>query len=413
MKPIRDDEKGQNFIRGSHITFQNIEMFFTTFKEIGQYAVYLFLAFVAVYLWLIVAKQDFYYFYKYEMAHLYSRFGGLKGTTLITYEGETYLITYAEIFQNPVILTSVAHVWACVIEGMVVGALGVMAVTGIVCAWFIRTGRKLGAAKFVRGSKLTSNDNYIRLAKALSCSDVVVPAVVVDKRIEKRDYSAARMKYLPLPLYFEVQQVLVHGTIGSGKSQLILSLSRQIIASSRPSKRIYVDVGCNLLPELYRPGDLILSPFDVRSLFWDIWAEFETDVDFRMFASYLIPMPAGMSDPFWINAPRSILASAAYTMQDDPERSVKALLDVLLMSEIKDLCDYLDETEAKNLVSEKVAKTTLSIRGVLAIYVYCLKYLIGTEKSDQDGKTKPAFSIKKWIQDENATGSLFITLPED
>ncbi len=413
MKPMRDEEKGQNFIRGSHITFQNLEMFFTTLKQIGLYAVYLFLGIVVLYVYWMVSRQDLYFFYKYEVAHLMVKLTGLKGTTYIVYDNETYLISYAEMFQNSVILAAVAEVWASLIEGAIVGGLAVVLVTAGVSAWFIRTGRKLGAAKFVRGAKLVSNDHYIRLAASIPCSDIQVPAVVVDKRVAKRDYRGARVKHLPLPLYFEVQHMLIHGTIGAGKSQLILALCRQIIASKRPSKRIMVDVGCNLVSELYRPGDLILNPFDRRSVFWDIFEEFQTDVDFRMFASYLIPMPAGMSDPFWINAPRSILASVAYTMQDDPERSVKALLDVLLLSEIAELCEYLDESEAKSLVSDKVPKTTLSIRGVIATYVYCLKYLIGMERSDENGREQPAFSIKNWIQDEKATGTLFICLPED
>jgi Type IV secretion-system coupling protein DNA-binding domain. len=101
--------------------------------------------------------------------------------------------------------------------------------------------------------------------------------------------------------------------------------------------------------------DKILNPFDARCENWDLWYEARTATDFENMAESLIPMH-GETDPFWVNAARTIFGSAAFTMQDKNNRSIKELLKVLLMSELKDLHSFLANTEAATLTSDKIEK---------------------------------------------------------
>lgn len=346
----------------------------------------------------------------YFTAHFFNGLGMGLDHTVVDFEGKPYHTTYAELLIDPYVRGVVVHFWQCLLKAAVVGAFVFAGAVFIAFRYFDVSGKQLSADKFIRGNRLVSNQAYIKACRALRLSPMVIPAVANSKAVfASENYDKARLQALPLPKHFEVQHVLIHGTTGVGKSQLALHLVSQIKALPLQSKRVVVDVGCNLLPLLYNPDeDFILNPFDERTEFWDVWEEFKTEADFRNGAAYLIPMPSHINDPFWINAPRSILASTAYAMREDPKRSIAKLLDILLMIDLPELSEYLDESEARVLVSPQLAKTSLSIRGVLATYVQCLKYLIGTEKPG-----KPPFTLREWIQNEEAQGTLFICIPED
>ncbi len=171
----------------------------------------------------------------------------------------------------------------------------------------------------------------------------------------------------------------------------------------RGDKVILYDKGCSFTPIYFRESeDVLLNPFDSRCANWDLWAEALEAADFENMAESQIPMQG--NDPFWVNAPRTIFASAAYTMQDDPDRSIMKLLDLLMVGDLADLTRYLEGTEAASLADEKIEKTALSLRTILTTYLKSLRYLAGLEGSD-----KPAFSIRNWINDDSQRGWLFIS----
>ena len=413
MKKInRNDDRGQNFIRGSQIFFQNLRMFIEASNKILYWGLLLCVPVMILFLVLWLQPSSVYLFYKFYIAKasVGLETKALSQTFTVSYNGRTYTPYFSQFLTDPYVLGAVSDVWTALIDAVMIG-FGVFIVTAVIATKCFQTsGQNLSADKFIRGAKFTSNEGYIEATKLIKVSPIKIPAIQNSQTIYKTmNYNRAHTKLLSLPRYFEIQHILIHGTVGAGKSQLTLNLLSQIINLPKKSKRIFIDVGCHIVPYLYNPQeDYILSAFDKRSVRWNLFDEFTTETDFANLATYLIPMPPNISDPFWINAPRSIVASAAYTMQDDKDRSVKKLLDHLLMSDISELCEYLSESEARRVVSEKTAKTTMSLLAVLASYVRCLKYLIGTENNDTED-----FSIKKWIQDENASGTLFITIPED
>jgi type IV conjugative transfer system coupling protein TraD len=87
-------------------------------------------------------------------------------------------------------------------------------------------------------------------------------------------------------------------------------------------------------------------------------------------------------------------------MRNDPERHHLKLLRYLLTADNEAIQDYLKGTYAETLVSEKIEKTAVSIKSVLATYLKSLKYI----KSGFN-----PFSIRKWIHDDNDKNWLFIT----
>ncbi len=71
----------------------------------------------------------------------------------------------------------------------------------------------------------------------------------------------------------------------------------------------------------------------------------------------------------------------------------------LLAINLKALREYVQGTEASNLMEEKVEKTAISIRGVLTNYVKALRYMQGIERTG-----KPRFAIREWMKQVNEPG---------
>lgn len=203
---------------------------------------------------------------------------------------------------------------------------------------------------------------------------------------------------------FKRQHLLVHGTTGVGKTNALLKLLLQI--QGRGEKTLLTDVSGGICSRLYRSSeDIILNPFDERSWYWDIWTDNQTLEDFELLATFFIPSNRHV-DPIWINAPRQIFAETAFKLKDDKARSHKKLLEILLTLPMKEYRKYFEGTYAAPLTDEKIEKTTLSIRAVLASYLKPLIHL------DQVSYERPHFSFKKWLQDDEDRRWVFVTSTE-
>ena len=199
---------------------------------------------------------------------------------------------------------------------------------------------------------------------------------------------------LPLILNGEVQYLMMYGTPGSGKSNTINKLLKQIRA--RGDMAIIYDKGCSLIKKHFNErDDTLLNALDRRCAYWDMFREFESIPDFDSAASTLIPMGA-KEDPFWQSSARTIFSAVSYRQKKKGIHSYNALLRTLLAIDLKALRDYLAGTEASNLVEEKVEKTAISIRSVLTNYVKALRYLQGIERTGR----RP-FTIREWMSAVN------------
>ena len=121
-------------------------------------------------------------------------------------------------------------------------------------------------------------------------------------------------------------------------------------------------------------------------------------------AESLIPMHSE-SDPYWVDAARSVFSSVAYRMRSEKSRSIEKLLSLILNAKLPQLERYLQGTQAEILVSEKIEKTVLCIRSVLSTYLKSLRFLQGLEK-------KESFSIHRWMNtmaDAKKSHFLFIS----
>lgn len=226
----------------------------------------------------------------------------------------------------------------------------------------------------------------------------------------KRDGAASDIKIGDLPILknSEIQNFCLHGTVGSGKSEVIRRLLNYVRA--RGDMAIIYDRSCEFVKSYYDPSlDKILNPLDSRCAAWDLWKECLTLPDFDNISNTLIPMGT-KEDPFWQGSGRTIFAEGAYLMRGDKDRSYEKLVDTMLSIKIDKLRAYLQNTPAANLVEEKIEKTAISIRAVLTNYVKAIRYLQGIEKNGEP------FTIRDWmrgVREDQPNGWLFISSNAD
>ncbi len=218
----------------------------------------------------------------------------------------------------------------------------------------------------------------------------------------KRQASDLKVGGLPLIKDKETSHILITGTTGSGKSNCFNILVPQI--RQRNNRAIVVDLTGQYISRFYQKGDLILNPFDTRSVNWNPWADCTLASHYDMLSAGLIPQQKYVSDRFWDNASRALFSTAMKKLECLEDHSIHELHRILITSNLEEFESFFKETEAASYTSKEGEKMTLSVRSNLAVQIKSLKYL-----SDQNKN----FSLRHWVQHEEQKNWLFITARPD
>lgn len=371
----------KNFIRGGQITLHNIRMFIQITNKVCLVAAIVFLIATSLTAYLTISEYEWYVTSEYAWSTFIPLFNESAKTKFIEPNGEKVIVKYADIKEAALVEKIIRNVSLKLARAMLMGGMaGVVAIVGITI-WLRRRG-------------LSQTENI-----PIKGDEIAEIEVTRKQIIKNKLRSDLMLGGLPLVKNSETAHLFFHGTIGSGKSTAIKELLDQI--RKRGDRAIIYDKSCNFLEEFYQPDhDVLLNPLDTRGRHWSLWSECRDSADFDSLAAAQIPMPLSTQDPFWIHAARTIFSAAAFEMRKDKDRRVVKLLRYLLTADLDVLQKYLKGTEAETLVSEKIEKTAISIKSVLATYLKSLKYI-----QDDDHP----FSIREWIQNDNANHWLFIT----
>lgn len=199
----------------------------------------------------------------------------------------------------------------------------------------------------------------------------------------------------------ELQNFLLAGDPGTGKSQLLSQMLLQI--RERGDLAIVYDTKQDFVRDFYDPKtDVLLSPFDTRSQYWDIWADVKTRLDAETFAEAVIK--ESPKDPFWSNAARMLLVEGL-SRGKRSNLSIKHTFNLLMTSSLSDLKSWLKGTAvAADLENEKTAASVIT---QLKTEARSLRYL-----PEVNGE---GFSLRDWVDQQLNTGSsgwLFLPMPE-
>ncbi|MDD9337888.1 MAG: type IV secretion system DNA-binding domain-containing protein [Rickettsiaceae bacterium] len=272
-------------------------------------------------------------------------------------------------------ITSFWHwcIYSALLELSAIFIIGVLVTT----IFFIQRGRQIIGIAKIRGGDLVETKVLARiLRKVKMASNIVISG-------------------LPLVKDSETQHILLTGTTGSGKTNMLNELLPQI--RKQDDRAIIFDLTGSFVDRFFDgKTDILLNPFEENTENWLPWNDCQEDFEFDALASAFID-GEGFSDKYWEEAAQKVLSEALNKQKDS--KDLTALLNILTKVSLTEFCKYFEGTSAAGLVSKEGEKGTASVRATLINKIARLKYL-------KDGGK---FSIKHWIN--NGQGWLFITAP--
>lgn len=288
---------------------------------------------------------------------------------------------------NRVVIVTGASMVGAVAAALIFDAMGMDAVAfyamaaAYVCALLLWFGN--------RGPK--SNDD----------SEVVRGSRVVQGTKGRDDGVSMQIGGVPVPAQLEAQHFLFSGTTGTGKTQAINAVLRSV--RKRGHRAIIADPGGGFYSRFGQPGDVLLNPFDARSVAWSIFAELKAPYDADRLARALIPDGHGNAAE-WTHYAQSLTAAVLRSMHRYEDRSIEKLVWWLTAAEPKELATLVEGTPAAALTARGNEKMLGSTRGVLSSHLGALPYL-------QDSGD---FSVRDWVRNERGDdGWLFVTYRDD
>jgi type IV conjugative transfer system coupling protein TraD len=380
----------KNLTQGGQVVFYMISMFMQINKIIFKY-LSIFFCVLSVFIFFFLNAARFnaikmgYYYYIAKLSAF-----GFNGHITINLGKTSFSARASDIYNNKEFIKAGQFLLNQVYISVISSCVICFFIAILVYYYLGNKGKKQSDDEYISGRTFEKNSKKVskKLKKGNIASDIEISG-------------------LPLLKNSEIQNILLHGTVGTGKSTVINQFIQQIIIRSlinKGDKVIIYDRGNSFLPKFFdEKKDYILNPLDERCVYWNLWDECLTKPEFDMFASSLIPENDSGGDPFWINAPRTIVSSVAYEMRNQ-NPSYRSFLQYLLSVDLPTMRKLLTGTESENLVDGKAEKTTSSIRNVITTYAKSLAYMQGLEK-----KENKSFTIRNWITDPNDNGVLYIT----
>lgn len=371
----------KDFTRGGQITLHNIRMYLQIIDKVLWIVIFTFILILVAAFYTMTTPYQRYVSIEYIWSQIALILNPSATGMFIQPSGMQTLVKCRDIAHSPLVKQIVNDVYYQLVIAttlsFVVSLLSYMGMS----RWLKSRGKKHTDDVAIRGDRFVTKE------------------AMCDLLVKRKTNSDLLLAGMPLVKNKETAHFLFHGTTGTGKSNAIKELLDQI--RKRGDRAIIYDKSCNYLEEYYRPQhDVLLNPLDQRGESWDLWKECRDAADFDSLAAAQIPMPLSNQDPFWINAARTIFSAAAFEMRHDKDKSIAKLLQTLLTADLQSIQKYLKGTEAETLTSDKIEKTAVSIKSVLATYLKSLKYV------KDEGE---AFSIRQWVQDDSAANWLFIT----
>jgi hypothetical protein len=266
------------------------------------------------------------------------------------------------------------------------GMVQLIAATGLSAA--------LGYAGGVSAARGEENDRHYRRGALLADRP---PAPRSKSRRHARD-AGITLAGTEVPAQDETKHFKLIGTTGTGKSTAI----REIMTSalSRGDRAVIADPDGGYLQRFYRPdrGDVVLNPFDPRSVKWDLFSEIKSDYDVEQLARSLIPDHEGQ-DRSWRGYARTFFTAVTRQAHQVGTKDVDELYRLLLVADTGELRELVRGTPAQPFLDQDNSRMFDSIRSVTSSAVGALQY-VGRQ-------TAQGFSVREWVR-EKTPGVLFI-----
>lgn len=271
---------------------------------------------------------------------------------------------------------------------------GLVVILCIATNWFIQSGEDKLKSRFIRGQRAVPLDVLVGEVDAFNKAEV--------KRRKDRAFHPVKLLNVPYPYGTEREHTLTVGSPGSGKSQAIHRLLESI--RERGDRAIIYDPELEYTTHHFDARtDVILNPYDARSVAWSPYNDARELPEFEKLAVCIFKEPKS-GDPYWTKATRQVFVYAAYQLKRQyPEATLDDLLRVFF-GPMKILVELLADTPAASHLAGGSNGRTDSLRSVLAEGINSLVHLAGNDAN---------FSLKAWVnRPDRQPGFLFLSAPE-
>lgn len=194
---------------------------------------------------------------------------------------------------------------------------------------------------------------------------------------------------ISLPRDLETHHFLIAGRTGSGKTLAISELLRGI--RQRGDRVILADPGGGYASRFFCAGDVILNPFDERTVKWSPFREIRSVYDFGRLARSVIPDAVGDARDWHIQA-QNLFAQVMRRLYERGEGNVSELLRLLTAASVNELKPVLAGSVGEQLTHRGNEKLLSNTRGILASYLTPWEHL---------GLSEATFSIRDWVQQDD------------
>lgn len=196
----------------------------------------------------------------------------------------------------------------------------------------------------------------------------------------------------------EVKHFKLIGTTGTGKSTAI----RELLAAAldRGDRAVITDPDGGYLARFYEPGrgDIILNPFDSRSLQWDPFAEVREPYDAEQLASSLVPSTEDVSGREWRGYARTFLTAVVRRCHEMGRGNAAELWRLIAIAPSTELRPIVAGTPAQPFLEPENARMFGSIRSVAGSAAAALEHV--------QAQRARAFSVRDWV--DGGRGALFL-----
>ena len=217
-------------------------------------------------------------------------------------------------------------------------------------------------------------------------------------RARRRRRGALQLAGVPLSAAEETRHFKLIGTTGTGKSSAITALLAA--ALERGDRAVFTDPDGIYCARFFQPrrGDVLLNPFEARSVKWDPFAELQAPWDVEQLVSALIPSSEDASTREWRGYARTFLSAVTRRCGEAGWRDAGELYRLLTAAGSAELRPLVAGSPAQPFLEPENARMFASIRSVAGSAAAALEYV--------QAQRARAFSVREWVREGH--GALFM-----
>jgi hypothetical protein len=258
----------------------------------------------------------------------------------------------------------------------------------------VRLAKKHLDSVFIRGARLIEENNYRKILKKKG-GDI---PVAFEKGKETKPIMWSKKA--------ETEHLLILKRPGMGGTVMMMNMLQKTV--ERGDRCLIFDYKGDYTEKFYRKEvDIILNPFDIRSLNYSFFAaDVAGTTDINMIANIIVPHVSGATQPYFDNASRDILSSLFEILYRQGKKSNADIYEHASLS-LEDLAYFLRKNGASDAAAHLEKSETggntaaLNVKSNLQSRVSFLKQ---SRAIDISGGS---FSLRDWAV--NGKGNVFLS----